>query len=396
MHILGITHLFPSSRDPFFAPFNRQQLAALSKLCTLDLLATIPWFPGAAMFSRWSRAGRLARVPDRESIDGLAVRHPRFLYVPLVGYPLTAVLYAASLWPVVRRSRGIDAIFSAWAYPDGVAAVALGRMLRVPVVVKAHGSDLNVIGQRWGPRQSLRWALPRASRVVVVSRSLGSKAVALGAAPERIELVENGVDGKLFFPRDRGEARTILACDADARLILYVGRLERAKGVLDLVDAFVAIAAPHPELDLCLVGDGPDRAECERRAAVVSRQVKFLGALPLEQVPLWIAASNILTLPSWNEGTPNVLLEALACGRRIVATRVGGIPDLITGSELGELVPARASASLGAALLRQAYSSYDPAQVAARGARGDWSKSAERLHEVISSAVADHARGGGR
>jgi teichuronic acid biosynthesis glycosyltransferase TuaC len=93
-------------------------------------------------------------------------------------------------------------------------------------------------------------------------------------------------------------------------------------------------------------------------------------------------------LPSWYEGTPNVLLEALACGRRAVATNVGGIPDVMTSPALGELVPPRDPTALAAAIARQAYAADSPSEVAALAARGGWAESAAKLHEVLCDAVA--------
>src|SRR6185369_6779995 len=124
-------------------------------------------------------------------------------------------------------------------FPDGVAAVTIGRLLGVPAVVKLHGSDMNVLSTMPPVRRLLQRALPRAERVVAVSRGLGEKARALGVPPGRIALVPNGVDRELFRPQDRATARQELGLDIGERpLILYVGRLERSKGTDDLLAAF--------------------------------------------------------------------------------------------------------------------------------------------------------------
>jgi glycosyltransferase involved in cell wall biosynthesis len=391
LRVLVITKIFPNALEPLSSPFNRQQFAALGRLCDVEVLASIPWFPGARALRRWSAAGRLTRVPREDTIDGLAVRHPRFLFVPRYGHALSGALYAASLLPSVFSRRGrIDVVLGSWAYPDGAAAVALGALLGVPVVIKLHGSDLNVVAKLAGPRENLRWALPRARRVVAVSRALGDEAVRLGARPERIAVVHNGVDGALFFPRDRAEARRELGLSNQKRL-LYVGRLERQKGVLDLLDAFARLAPARPDFALTLVGDGSARGECQTRAAAIGAQVQLIGARPLDEVPRFLAACDLLTLPSWNEGTPNVVLEALACGRKVVATRTGGIPDVIDSPRLGELVPVRDPAQLACALERVADGAYDGAEIAALGARGGWAESAARLLAVLTEAAGSPA-----
>jgi len=83
MRVLIVTKIFPNSVEPLSSPFNRQQFAALARLCDVELLATIPWFPGASLLGRWSAAGRLHGVPSQEQIDGLRVRHPRFAFLPI-------------------------------------------------------------------------------------------------------------------------------------------------------------------------------------------------------------------------------------------------------------------------------------------------------------------------
>ena len=390
MRVLAITSLFPNAEQPLSAPFNRQQFAALSKLCDLEVLATLPWFPGAGRLGGGSAAGRAVGVPASDVIDGMSVYHPRTLHLPVVGGAISGPLYAASLLPRIRRYRGrIDLLLGAWAYPDGWATVALAQHLGVPAVVKLHGTDMNVVAERPVPRRLLRTLLPRAAAVVAVSRLLRDQALALGVAPARAHIVMNGVDAELFHPRDRRRARTELGVTEDAELGLYVGNLKESKGVRDLLEAYRIASAENSRLQLAVVGDGAE-AGAVRALAESSKGLLALGAQPLAAIPTWLAACDFLVLPSWNEGTPNAVLEALACGRRVVASRVGGIPDLLGDELLGELVPPREPRALAAALGRAAAYSYDPAEVARRGARGDWEASAGAFFEVLEGAVSGH------
>jgi teichuronic acid biosynthesis glycosyltransferase TuaC len=393
LRVLVITRIFPNAQEPLSSPFNRQQFAALGRLCHVEIMATIPWFPGAGVLGRLARAGhavRLAAVPARDVIDGLAVVHPRVVYVPRFGAALSGALEVASLArAVLARRHRVDVVLGSWAYPDGAAAVALARMIGVPAVIKAHGSDLNVLGAMRGPRANLALALPRAARVVAVSRALGDKASELGAPRSRVEIVPNGIDTSLFHVRDAAEARAALGLPPAGRIILYCGRLERPKGVFDLLDAFAGIAGQAEDLSLVLLGEGSARAEAEARAKPFGARVRFVGARPLAEVPVWLAASTLVTLPSWNEGSPNVVREALACGRPVVGTSVGGIPELVTDDALGRLVPARSPAELGRALLSAAGTEFDAAYIAAQGG-GSWEDSAARLLGVLRAARRDH------
>jgi len=394
MRVLAVTKIFPNAVEPLSAPFNRQQLAALGQRCDVEVLATIPWFPGAGAFSRWSSAGKLSAVPRHDWIDGLAVAHPRVPYLPRFGHALSGALYAASVLPDLLQRRGdFDVLLGTWAYPDGAAVVALGQLLGIPTVIKLHGSDMDVLAKRPSLRRQMQLALPRAGRVVAVSRSLAAAARELGVPDDRIDLIGNGVDSELFHPRDRAAARAELGHAGDARKwIVYVGRLEADKGVLDLATAFREVAAARPDAVLVLIGDGKARAAAEETLKPLGDRVLFLGARPLAEVPVWMGACDILTLPSHHEGTPNVLLEALACGRRVVATRVGGIPDVVHRDELGALVPASDPGALAQALLAALATEYDGAAVAALGSRGGWAESAGRLHDTLARAIAQ-ARG---
>ena len=207
LRVLAITRIFPNSVEPLSSPFNRQQFAALGKLCDLRVMATIPWFPGARLV-RQSRSWDLRKVAARDVIAGLDVAHPRVAYVPgLAG--LSGALEVASLLPgFLARRREIDVVLGSWAYPDGAAAVALARLIGVPAVIKAHGSDLNVQSSMFGPRVNLSVVLPRAARLVAVSAALGEKAISLGVSRDRVAVVQNGTSRRSssYATRARREA----------------------------------------------------------------------------------------------------------------------------------------------------------------------------------------------
>jgi glycosyltransferase involved in cell wall biosynthesis len=389
VRVLAITKIFPNQAEPLSAPFNRQQFAALARRCDLEVAATIPWFPGAGLLARWSSAGKLASVPRREQIAGISVSHPRTLFLPKIAHGAWGPLYAASLAPALPRYRGkVDIVLGSWAYPDGFAAVIAARLLGVPCVVKLHGSDINVMAKLPGPRRQTAWALSRAARVVAVSRALADEVAALGVPREQIAIVLNGVDSELFHVRDRAAARAELGLPAGP-LALYVGNLKPEKGVLDLARAWPGVVRELPEARLAIVGGGPLHGELE---AALPPRATLIGAQPLTQIPTWMAACDVLVLPSHIEGTPNAVLEALACGRRVVASAVGGVPDLITSDALGALVPPRQPDALAQALTQALRTGYAPEAVAAQGAHGGWDASAAALHSVLVAAVGASVR----
>jgi glycosyltransferase involved in cell wall biosynthesis len=315
------------------------------------------------------------------------VSHPRTLFVPKLAMVTWGPLYAASIAPVVAPYRKkVDVVLGTWAYPDGFASVVAARLLGVPCVVKLHGSDINLIAKEPGPRKMTSWALPKAARVVAVSRALADEVVAMGVERERVTIVMNGVDGELFRPRDRAAARAELGLPAGP-LAVFIGNLKPVKGVLDLGAAWARVVRHVPDATLVVVGDGEQQDELVAMTKPLGERVRLIPRQPLEQVPLYMAAADIVVLPSRNEGTPNVVLEALASGRRVVATAVGGVPDLITSPTLGTLVRPGDPDALADALVLALKEPYDPNEVARLGARGGWAASAAALHAVLQEAA---------
>jgi teichuronic acid biosynthesis glycosyltransferase TuaC len=315
----------------------------------------------------------------------------RQLYVPRVGLAVAVPLYLASLLPHRDRLRAADVVLATWAYPDGCAAVLAARAAGKPCVVKVHGSDVNVVLQTRAARAVAARVLPLADAVIAVSRPLAEEIVALGVPRARVHLVRNGVDAALFHPRDRRAARRELGVADDARLVLFVGRLEPQKGVLELVDAFERVRSRVPRATLALVGGGVAVDEVRARVARWEPGAALLlGPRPPAEVATWMGACDVMTLPSWAEGTPNVVLEALASGRPVVATSVGGIPDVLRGKRgdgCGIVVPPRDARALAHALEAALERQWDEAAIRACGP-GSWRESAEGVASVLEQALA--------
>jgi glycosyltransferase involved in cell wall biosynthesis len=383
MRVAVVTKIFPSSLEPLSAPFNRRQIGELARFCDVQLFVAIPAFPLARTLTVPGRAARLASLPERERVCGLDVTYVRQWYVPRIGLTVAVPLYLASLLPHRERLRTADIVLATWAYPDACAALLLSRLVRKPCVVKVHGSDVNVVLQRPVARTIGSRLLPEAAAAVAVSRPLADELVRLGVAPGAVHVVGNGVDMTLFRPRDRAATRRALGVEETARVILFVGRLEPQKGVRELLDAFDRVRSRIPGALLVLIGDGVSQDTVRARAARWGdRAARILGPRPQVEVAEWMGACDVLTLPSWAEGTPNVVLEALASGRPVVATSVGGIPDALGNPNSGIVVPPRDAHGLADALCRALGRTWDEAVLRACGPRS-WTASAKELHEVL-------------
>jgi len=399
LHVLTVTRIFPNQVEPLACAFARQLISALSRRCEVEVLAAIPYLAGSSLLGDRTRPGRLTRVPDHEEIDGIHVAHPRVPYLPGVGSlpalaPVNAPLYLAGLLPHIRGLRGrFDVVLGTFLYPDACAAAALARMLGVPYVIKTHGTDVNIVSEWTSIRPILGPVLRGAAWSIGVSTPMVEALVRLGAPEDRAVLLGNGVDRGLFHPIDRREARRELGLPEDGRLLVYVGRLEEAKGLRELARAFEALQEGRGDgekIHLALVGEGSLGAElaalAERVNASSGGRVVLVGGKPLPEVARYIGASDLLVLPSYNEGTPNVVLESLASGTPVVATSVGGIPDVVTHGETGILVPPRDADALAAGILKALGRRWDTGAIVA-SAPPSWDDSAARLHDMLTSAT---------
>jgi glycosyltransferase involved in cell wall biosynthesis len=393
MRILAITPIWPTRLQPVRAPYNLQQFKRVARTNELRVLDTVPYMPLASTLHLETRASVTAGLPATDLMDGVATWYVRQLYVPKVGVPVSIPLLLASLVPYHEHVRWADVLLGTWAYPHGCATVLLAKALRKPCVVKVHGSDLNVVANMGAARAFMKRLLPRVSAMVTVSRAQGDDLRALGVPDEKIALVPNGIDETRFYIRDKRESRQALGLEADGKLLVFVGRLEPAKGTGELLAAFERIRAKHPDTRLALVGEGVSRPEVDRfkDKPEIGGALIAPGERPFAEIPLWMGAADLVVLPSWMEGTPNVLLEALASGRACVASDVGGIPDVLADPRSGIVHRSKDVDSLADALDRALSRTYPPEDALACGPV-TWDESARRLGQVLERAARARAR----
>jgi glycosyltransferase involved in cell wall biosynthesis len=349
MKVLTFSTLYPHAARPGHGIFVETRLRQLlaSGLAHSTVVAPVPWFP--FVHGAFGEYAVHARAPRHEMRNGIEVLHPRFPVLPKIGNALTPFLLSRAVAPTLRRllrERAFDLIDAHYFYPDGVAAVMLGKRLGLPVVVTARGTDINLIGQYRLPRAMIRWAALNAAGVVAVSGALRERLAALGVPKERIQVLRNGVDLELFAPRSRAPLRRVLGMERTT--LLSVGNLLAFKGHGIVIEALASL----PECDLVIAGEGPDRAAFNAiaRKAGVAERVRFVGSLSQEKLSEYYAAADVLVLASSREGWPNVLLEAMACGTPVVATKAGGVPEIVTSMEAGVVVEERSARALAHAV----------------------------------------------
>lgn len=339
--LLTFTTLYPNAAQPQHGTFVEMRLRKLLEGSTAEsvVVAPVPWFPFS--HSRFRQYGKYAQAPREEHRHGTTILHPRYPAIPKIGMTLAPALLACGATPAVKRllagGYDFDLIDGHYFYPDGVAAILLGIFFNKPVVITARGSDLNLIAGYRVPRKLIRWSAKRAQHLITVSEALKEKLLQLGVAANKITVLRNGVDGSVFFPVDREQERAHLRLTGT--VLLSVGNLIPEKGH----DLAIRSLALLPGVTLLIAGGGPEARGLNRLAARLglTDRVRFLGMLSHSDLRRFYGVADALVLASTREGWPNVLLESMACGTPVIASRVGAAPDLVTTPEAGRLLRER-------------------------------------------------------
>jgi len=390
--IVTFSNLFPSSVMPVHGVFVRERMRRVARASGLDWVVVAPvpeviWPLRRGIYKDWSR------VPAREDYEGVTVHHPRYRHWPGLSMrgQADAVARGAREIMVELAARGPVVVDAHYVWPDGVAAARLAAELSLPFTITARGSDINVAGQDSVVARRIAAVAPRAFGLFAVSRVLGDRFAAIAGVPRSsVGEVRNGVDLERFCPGDGAAARAALGLPASGRLLLGVGRLVAAKGFLVVARALAALPG---DVRLVLIGAGPERAAI---AAAGGDRVLFLGERPPDDVALACRACDLLVLPSQREGWPNVVTEALASGLGVVATDVGGIPQILDRAEpgvcdLGALVPAGDEAAFGRLLGEALQRRVDGARARALAERYGWDEPVALLCDVFQRALAEAA-----
>ena len=331
--ILTFSSLYPNSANPSFGIFVENRLRELLKTTDTDavVVAPVPYFFNLA----YTENSNLER---EEARHGVRVIHPRFLNIPKIGMNIAPLLMAVSVLTTILKLRKngyrFDAIDAHYFYPDGVAAALLSKWLKIPLVITARGTDLNLIADYRIPKKWIKWAANKASHLITVSTALKNRLLALGVPSEKISVLRNGVDLELFRPpEDKNVLRAKF--DIKGKTLISVGNLVTLKGH----DLIIEAIKDSPDFSLLIVGGGPEESKLKLLVEKYQMQnrVRFIERQTQTDLKDWYGAADILVLASSREGWPNVILEALACGTPVVATAVGGSPEIIGEATVGGL-----------------------------------------------------------
>jgi glycosyltransferase involved in cell wall biosynthesis len=387
MKVLVISNLFPLPWEPGRGIFNAQQLRQLGRQHDIHVVVPVAW-------RQWWTHRRVAR--DSHDYHGITVTPVPYFYLPGIWRRSYAISMWLSLLVAQRRFRHwqADVVLATWLYPDAVAAAHLARQWHLPLLMKAHGSDVNVQCQVPARRQQVLAAADHASVVITVSHDLAAQLAQFGVSAEKLHTLYNGIDTERFSLADRTAARSALGISSADTVLLYIGNLKRSKGVLDLVEALRRL--PADCWQRCVViGDGEDRAAMQAAiaAAALSDKVELLGRLPHQQIGHWLAACDLLLLPSHAEGVPNVVLEAMACGRAVVASALPGIAEVLP-EFAGVLALPQQPQAFADAIVSALGRHWDASSIHQHACRFSWQANAAALDTLLRQALSQHQHNG--
>jgi len=410
MKVLSITSSYPRYDGDPTAPFMEsisRHVAARGHEVHVLLPANREWSrpatEGGVHFHPYRYSPLRSWTPwgYSESLQaGVKIRRPLYALAPLV--LLSALRASKSL---LSRER-FDLVHAHWVVPNGPIGALIARRHKLPLVISLHGSDISVAQRSGWIGRLTRSSFARAAAVTAPSEDLLERARSLGATG-LLELIPYGADVDAFVADSAAAARIReqLGLDGDHTVVCAIGRFVHWKGFDYLIEAFAKASFALPEMHLLFVGDGDLREDLEARAKSlgVSQKVTFAGMASRHEMPGYLTAADIVVVPSihydgYVDGLPNVALEAMAAGKPLVATRVGGLPQLVQSGENGLLVDERDPDALADAIIMLAR---DPDLRRRLGENGrtlirdsmNWDVVAERFEAVYERVTRGQTRG---
>ena len=385
LRVLTLSTLFPDATRPNFGVFVERQTLGLAAHPDVELRVVAPVGLPPWPLSRHAHYAALATLPEREAWKGLDVRRPRFTTLPGTSGRFHARALTRRLIPLltdIRRTFAFDVIDAEFFFPDGPAAVALGRHFDVPVSIKARGADIHHWGVAPGTAAQVRAAGQAADGLLAVSDAMRADMAAIDIPEAKIRIHRTGVDLDRFAPRDRAIAKA--AYGASGPLIVSVGALIPRKGH----DVVIGAMPSLPGATLLIAGEGPERAALAAQIAALglSDRVRLLGSVPHGELPALLGAADVMALASASEGLANAWVEALACGTPIVVTDAGGAGEVVTERRYGRIA-ARTAPAFAAAIADVLAHPPEAAEVRRGAERYTWAANTAALYDHLAGLV---------
>lgn len=361
--LLVITNLYPVPWGPNRASFNKQQFDIIAESKPVIIIILLPWH-------EW--------LNHRKECQGSQnIKYCPYFYIPKVGRRLVPFFQFFSLLfhlPWIKKKR-FSAVIASWGFPDAVAVSMLNKFLQLPYFVKVHGTDVNENSQFPVRSQLMKKWLNKAKTIFCASQALADILNRQGIDKQKLSVNYNGVNPEVFYPIQEKPHH---------QHFVFVGSLIATKGCNELLAAFIRAQQKFPKMELDILGEGPLKGVLADKIIQegLSDSVRLRGSVSLSQVAEYIRQANVLVLPSYREGVPNVLLESFASGTPVISTRVGGIPEVIN-DDVGILVEAKNELQLATAMENSLNMVWSTEAIIQHANQFNWQKNVQHVLDTI-------------
>lgn len=389
--LLSISTLYPAPGRTGFGRFVARQMEALADRGDWEVTVINPIGLPPLPLKRYEA---LRTIPAEETQGKVTVLHPRFTLIPGLSGPINPALIARAVLPLAKRlhtEHPFDLIDAQFFYPDGPAAAKIARELRLPLAIKARGSDIHLWGEKPVARRQMLAAAEQASALVSVSRALARDMAALGMPEDRITVHYTGLDRARFCPIERRAARQLISAIPALQvwsrgpLLLCVGALVPLKGQAIAIRALTLLLE---DVRLAIAGTGAEERALKSLVTQLGLddRVQFLGAVEHDILPQLLCAADVMVLPSEREGLANAWIEAIACGTPVVIPDVGGAREVVQDASAGRIAE-RTPEAIAAAVADLLANPLSTQEVAKNAERFSWEANAAALAAIYERAL---------
>ena len=395
--LLVITPMYPTKVNPTAGIFIKNQYDILRKYCDIKIIFPYPYVP---KFRKFNPYHKFSTVPFKEIIDGIEVYHPKYPFFPRLTihtYFLSAALFFETFFSYFSSKNLIQKLKKEWDFDiikihgcvtESIIGVSSKKKYKKPLVVMLHGEDITRFSKVVFLKFFSKLALRNSDAIICKSHSLKKEVLNMGIANKDIHVIPSGYAVSRFKPESTIKCRKKLELPIDKKIILFVGYLAKRKGVEYLIKALKLVTENNRNIVCYIVGDGRLKSELKALSGKLglNEHVFFAGMKKPEEVPLWMNACDILVLPSLSEGLPNVLSEALACGKPVVATKVAGNPEIVN-KDVGYLVKLKDENDLAKKILLSLNRKWDRGKLLKRAHEFSVTKSVEKTIKLYEELV---------
>jgi len=387
--ILAIVGAIPCRNNVYAGIFTMNQFIELSKSgrYKIDVIFLRPMFPKVM---NWigPRLRKNIFVLDRPigtTREDIKIHLIPYPHLPKLS---TFIIVIAAFCYILFKGLKFDIIHAYYLFFPGYLGIMLGNYYKKPVVVTAMGSDVNLlygkstygISVRPDMTEKLMITLKKAKVIIAKGDYLKKRITDVGISENKVIVINNGVSKEKFHLLHRRDITT------KKKTILYVGNLYVQKGLIELLEAVESLGRKRDDFSLIMIGTGPSKKKLLELIGrlKIEEFVVMEGQKNHEEIPKWINKSHVVCLPSYSEGFPNVVVESITCGRPVVASNIGGIPEIINDSRLGILVPPGNTEKLARALDEALDKEWGREMIARSGTRFHWENILPKFNELYS------------